>query len=103
MQYLKNTGLYERLKDKLVMVATVPQVASYVVAGEVDMGFINGTHALAVQDSIGGWARAKEDKYAPIEIMAAVTPDAPHPDAVRSFLDFLGTDEAKAIIRAHGL
>lgn len=103
VQYLKSTGLYERLKDKLVMVATVPQVASYVVAGEVDMGFINGTHALAVEAKIGGWSRAEQEHYEPIEIMAAVTPDAPHPDKVRAFLEYLGTDRAKAIIRAHGL
>ncbi len=103
MQYLRNTGLYDKVKDKLVMVATVPQVASYVVAGEVDMGFINGTHALAVQDKIGSWARAEEGEYEPIAIMAAVTPDAPHSDKVRAFLDFLATDEARAIVRAHGL
>ena len=103
MQYLKGTGLYEQVKDKLVMVATVPQVASYVVAAEVDMGFINGTHALAVEGRIGSWTAAAQEHYEPIEIMAAVTPDAPHKDMLPDFLDFLGSERATTIIRAHGL
>ncbi len=103
MEYLQGTGLYDQLQDKLIMVATIPQVASYVVTGEVDMGFVNSTHVLAIQDKIGGWGPAEEDKYEAIDIVAGVTPDAPHQDKLRPFLDFLGTDKAKSIIVSFGL
>lgn len=103
VQYLKNAGIYDKVRDKLVMVATVPQVSSYVLAGEVDMGFVNSTHILAIQDKVGGWGAAEDDKYELIEILAATTPDAPHPSALASFLSFLGTDPARAIIAANGI
>ncbi|WP_461208534.1 molybdate ABC transporter substrate-binding protein [Desulfocurvus sp. DL9XJH121] len=103
MQYLKNTGLYDKIKDKLLMVATVPQVSSYLLTGEVDMGFVNSTHVLAIKDKVGGYAMADEGKYEPIAIMAASTPDAPHPEALAHFLNFLASDAAKAIITANGI
>jgi len=103
LEYLQHTGLYDKIKNKLFMVATIPQVSSYVITGEVDMGFVNSTHVLAVEDKIGGWGLAEEDKYEPIDIVIGVTPDAPHPDMLQPFLDFLATDAARAIIRANGL
>jgi len=38
-EYLHNAGLWTPLKEKLLIVGTVPQVSAYIVSGEVDVGF----------------------------------------------------------------
>ncbi len=102
-QYLDASGLREPLKDKLVVVGTVPQVFTYLATGEVDAGFMNLTQALAAPDQIGGYREMDEKLYKPVSIACILMENAPSPDAARKFADFLGTDDAKAIIAAHGL
>ena len=48
MKYLHNTGLWTPLQKKLLIVGTVPQVSTYLLSGEVDVGFINLTEAMAL-------------------------------------------------------
>ncbi len=103
LEYLKNTGLFDKVKDKLVEVATIPQVSSYVIANEVDMGFINLTHAQQIKDKLAGYALAEEDKYDEITIQVGELSGAANPESVAKFVKFLGADGAKAIIKAHGL
>ena len=102
-QYLDASGLREPLKDKLVVVGTVPQVFTYLATGEVDAGFMNLTQALAAPDQIGGYREMDEKLYKPVSIACIRMENAPSPDAARTFAEFLGTDDAKAIIAAHGL
>ena len=47
-EWMKSRGIHETLQAKLITAATVPQVTSYLVAGEVDAGFINVTDAIGV-------------------------------------------------------
>lgn len=103
MQYLEKTGLYEQVKDKITMVATIPQAASYVMTGEVDLAFVNLTHARKIKDKIGSFALPDTNSYAPIHIVAGELTAPAHPDAIRGFLDYLSTDRAQAILQAHGL
>ncbi|WP_027179070.1 molybdate ABC transporter substrate-binding protein [Maridesulfovibrio bastinii] len=100
MAYLKNKGLDKKLKDKLVIVATVPQVASYVISKEVDLGFINLTHALNVKNKIGGYEIIDTADYPAIEIEAGVINESPEVD---DFMEFLKSDQAREIITKHGL
>lgn len=103
MEYLARTGILDQVEGKLTMVSTVPQAASYVMAGEVDMAFINLTHARRIESKIGSMALADPDDYSPIHIVAGELADMPHPEAARAFLRYLATDRAQAIVRAHGL
>lgn len=103
MEYLDNSGLHDPLKDKLVVVGTVPQVFAYLATGEVDAGFMNLTQAVAAADKIGGFREMDEKLYKPIAIACIRLETAPSADAARKFAEFLGTDAARAIISAHGL
>lgn len=103
LEYLKSTGLYSKVKDKLVEVATIPQVSSYVIANEVDMGFINMTHAQQIKDKLAGYAPAEEDKYAEITIQVGKLSGAVNSEAADRFISFLETGEAGKMIKAHGL
>ncbi|MFW5488109.1 MAG: molybdate ABC transporter substrate-binding protein [Desulfovibrio sp.] len=102
-QYLDNTGLYPKVKDKLIVVATIPQVFSYLMAKEVDLGFLNKTHAMNVADKLGGYVLADESKYEPIVIAVGKMNDAPHGAIAEGFVAFLKTPQARKIITAHGL
>ncbi len=102
-EYLHSTGVYDEIRDKLVEVSTVPQVFSYLAGGEVDMGFLNLTHALHVKEKLDGYVRVDESMYTPIKIILAQLHNAPHVKAATDFYTFLDTDEARKIIRANGL
>lgn len=103
MQFLHSTGIYNKIKDKLLMVATVPQSASYVVAGEVDYAFINLTHARKIKKSIGGFAVLDESAYSPISIIVLQMRSSAHENECAAFMDFLKSDTAHEIVAAHGM
>ena len=102
-EYLHAAGVYDQIREKIVEVSTVPQVFSYLAANEVDMGFLNLTHALNVADKLTGYEPVDEKMYAPIAIVLAQLYNAPHSAAAADFYTFLATDEAKKIIAANGL
>lgn len=103
MEYLNNSGLHAALKDRLVVVGTVPQVFAYLATGEVDAGFMNLTQAVAAADKIGGHREMDEKLYRPIAISCIRLENSPAPDAARKFAAFLQTQTARDIISAHGL
>ncbi|EFL50528.1 molybdenum ABC transporter, periplasmic molybdate-binding protein [Solidesulfovibrio fructosivorans JJ]] len=102
-QFLAKAGLEKAVKDKLLVVATVPQVTTYVVSGEVDAGFVNRTDIMNVGDKIGGYLEVDPSLYAPIVIVAESLAGSPNPDGAKSFSAFLATDAAKAIAKKHGM
>ena len=102
-EYLRNSGLSEKIADKLLVVSTVPQVSSYVLSKEVDAGFINLTDAKAIEDKVGGILLVDQAYYSPILIVAGALESAPHADTLKAFAAFLATDRAREIARKHGL
>ncbi|MDR3640316.1 MAG: molybdate ABC transporter substrate-binding protein [Humidesulfovibrio sp.] len=100
---LARSGLSAKVRDKLLVVATVPQVTSYLVLGEVDAGLTNLTDVMDLGQKIGGWSRVDERLYAPIVIGAGVLADARDQAAVSAFTVFLASPKAREIARKHGL
>lgn len=100
-EYIEHAGLHF---DKAPMVVTtVPQVAAYLASGEIDAGFINLTEALALGERIGGWIELPRGSYTPILIEAGLpAEEEPHPLRER-FVQFLASDEARAILSRRGL
>ena len=103
MQYMQNKGLFSSLESKLLIVATVPQSASYVVAGEVDYAFINLTHARKIKDSIGGYVVVDETAYSPISIIVEQLNSSAHAAECKQFLSFLESETARKIVASHGM
>jgi len=102
-EFLEYTGRMPAAAPRLIEVATVPQVFSYLVANEVDMGFLNLSYVLDVADKLGGYVVLDPSGYAPVSIIAGVLRDAANREAALEFIVFLRTAEAKAIIVSHGL
>ena len=102
-QALQRAGIKEQLGERLLVVATVPQVSAYLAAGTVDAGFINLTDALGLGDTIGGYTEVAQAQYDPIEIVAATVKGHEQDPAVTAFLQYLSGDEARAVLSRYGL
>lgn len=102
-EYLEKAGLTGAVAGKLLVVATVPQVTTYLLSGEVDAGFVNRTDVLDLGASIGGFLEVDPALYAPIRIVAESLAEAKNPEGAKAFAAFLATDAAKAIAVTHGM
>lgn len=103
MEYLERSGQHAVLKDKVLIVGTVPQVFTYLSTGEVDAGFLNLTQVLTVKEQLGGYRELDAALYAPIAITCFQLKTAPNSAAATDFARFLGSEKAKSILAAHGL
>jgi len=103
MEFLNHTKLYDKVKDKLIVVATVPQVATYVMTHEVDFGILNLTAALDAGDKIGGFVEIPSHLYTKIEITAGALNVCSKDKTCGDFLAFLSTPKAKEIFTKYGL
>ncbi|MBB1074945.1 substrate-binding domain-containing protein [Rhodoferax sp. 4810] len=101
-------GMWSGLQDRLKVVGTVPQVSAYLTAGEVDLGFMNLTEALAVKDQLGGFIELPSGagSYPEIAIVAAFSEASKlplDPASIQQFALFLETPQARDILRRAGL
>lgn len=90
------------MEPKLSMLSTVPQVFSYLLTGDLDAGFVNLAVVRQQSDNIGGWLEVK-DGYDPLFLVAGVVKGHENDPDVRAFMNFLGTDKARAVYATHGL
>jgi len=102
-EYLAKSGMKDKVEGKLLVVGTVPQVSAYVVSGEVDLGFINMTDALAIKDKVGRLIEVDQALYEPIRIVAKTLKSAPDAAAAGKFGEFLQSEEAGKIVAKHGM
>ena len=100
---LQRLGLEQALASKLLEVATVPQVSTYVATGEVDAGFVNLTEALALGERVGARLEAPASCYDPIELSVGVVKGRGDSAAARAFIDYLATPAARQVLERHGL
>lgn len=102
-EYLQTTGLYNTLRPRLFVVSSVPQAASYVISGEVDLALVNLTHALNIKGSIGGCEVLNENQYSPIEIIAGEQKTTKNREECKQFLDFIHSEKAQQIVARFGM
>lgn len=101
-EWLKAEKLETELQDVLLQASTIPQVSSYLVAREVDAGFINLTDAIGLGQRIGGYT-ILENGYSPIKIVAATVKGHENNPELKAFNNFLASDKAKQIFNQFGL
>ena len=68
----------------------------------MDAGFVNLAVVNQQSDAVGGWMEVK-DGYDPLFLVAGVVKGHENDPDVQAFVNFLGTDEAKAVYAKHGL
>ncbi len=102
-EVLENLGYLKTVAPKLTQVATVPQVVSYLLTGEADVGFINLTEAIASRDKLGGYLVVDAKAYKAIDIVAGTVKGFEEKPANKQFIEFLKTPTVQTIARKHGL
>lgn len=103
MEFMRNKNILKKVKSKLLMVATVPQSASYIAAGEVDYAFINLTHARKISKTIGGYEVLDRSSYSPISIIVEQMQSSADKAECKAFLKFLNSGPARRIVADHGM
>ena len=101
-EFLKSSKMYNEVKEKLYVVATVPQSMTYIITNEVDAGVVNLTAALANRKRIGGYIEVPQKYYNPIDIVAGKL-KACNSEECKKFTEFLETKTAKDIFKKYGL
>ncbi|MHC5307856.1 molybdate ABC transporter substrate-binding protein [Bartonella sp. LJL80] len=102
-QFLDRSQLADKVDGKLVPVASVPQVTSYLVSGDLDAGFVNATDAMSAGDKIGGFIVVSTRDYDAIKIACGLITERGDKKTVNAFIDFLQTQTAKDILTRYGL
>ncbi|MDX9788079.1 MAG: molybdate ABC transporter substrate-binding protein [Desulfobacterales bacterium] len=103
-EFLQKTGLLGKIQNKIITVATLPQVSSYLISKDAEAGFINITDAIYIKNKIGGWVVVDKTRYNPIYLVIGVLKGCEGKPEIRQFLDFMTTDhETGEILKRAGV
>lgn len=100
---LKKLGLYERVRDRLVLGDNVAQAAQFVQTGAADIGIIGRSQALApaLRDA-GRYWEVPADTYPRLEQGGVILSWAKDRGAAEALRAFLTGAEGRALLRRHG-
>ncbi|MFC5603371.1 molybdate ABC transporter substrate-binding protein [Sporosarcina koreensis] len=100
-EVLEHLDLWMPLKDKLVMGSDVRQVLTHVEMGNAEYGIVYSTDAF-ISDKVVVVAEASPSWHTPIVYPGAVVKNSNHHDEAQKFLEFLASEEGKAILQKYG-
>ena len=100
---LRKSGLYEAVKDRLVLGENISQTAEFVESGNADAGIVALSLVLSptMKDKGRAW-NIPENLYTPIQQGAVAVLAAANPQGARQFLDYLRTPAAAALLERYG-
>ncbi len=101
VQLFDELGITAQLQPKEVLGSSVTQVLTYVESGNVEAGIVYATDALS-STKVKVVASAPADINAKIIYPAAVVAASKNQDAAKAYLNFLSSDQAKAIFEKYG-
>jgi len=94
-------GIWDQVKAKANFGTNVRNVLAWVEEKQADCGVVYATDA-AITDKVKVVAEAPEGSHDPVIYPAAVLKNAAQPEASKSFLDFLQTEEAAKVFEKYG-
>ena len=106
VQAMREAGIYEWVKGKLVYGESVAQTSQYIASGAADVGFTAMSVVLSPEmKDKGQWVEIDSSTYQPIEQAAVLlrhSEDSFKAKPSREFFEFLFSDRARAILRRYG-
>ncbi len=100
---MRAAGVYEAVKDKLVLGENVAQAAEFTQSGNAQVGVFALSLALSSQlADKGNYAEVPLDTYPRIDQGGVIMGDARDPGAARRVRDFLLGDQGRAILERYG-
>lgn len=100
---LQHYGLYEKVKNKLVLGENISQTAQFAQSGNADAAFI--AYSLVLADAMkqkGDFRVLPQDSYPPLDQAAVMVRSSRNKQNARKFLSFLSSSGARAILRENG-
>jgi molybdate transport system substrate-binding protein len=94
-------GIYEQIKEKLILGIDTPHVLGYVESGNVDAGIVYSTDA-ALTDKVKVVANAPAEVNNKIVYPVAVIKDSKNVEAAKDYITFLFSDEVKGVFEQYG-
>src|SRR5271169_2280866 len=100
---LRNSGVYDAVKDRLVLGENISQTAEFVESGNADAGIIALSLVLSptMKDKGRAW-NIPENLYTPIQQGAAVVLSSKNIQGARQFLDFIKSPATSALLARYG-
>jgi molybdate transport system substrate-binding protein len=99
---LRQAGIYEQLRGKLVYGENISQAAQFVQSGNAQAGIVALSVALSPAMKDGKRWDIPTDMYPRIDQAAVVLSGARDKQAARSFVSFLKTDTARQVLQRYG-
>jgi molybdate transport system substrate-binding protein len=100
-EVLKSSGLWETLKDKVVLCENVRQVMDYTARNEVDAGMVFRTDASAGKD-VEIISEASEQSHKPVLYIIAAIKGSGHDKLAKEFISMLLSDDGRKIMKKYG-
>ncbi|WP_455207087.1 molybdate ABC transporter substrate-binding protein [Kaarinaea lacus] len=99
-QVLQKKGLWEQLQNRMVRGENIGQTFQFVMSGNAPLGFVALSQLKQLTaESAGSYCLFDQSLYDAIEQQAVMLNDSP---AIRSFMQFMKSDAARAIIKRGG-
>jgi molybdate transport system substrate-binding protein len=99
---LRNAGILDAVRDKIVYAANVRQILDYVARGETDAGIVYHTDALARAQDVSIAATAPPGSHRAVMYPAAVVNGAKNEAAAREFITMLLSRPSADVFRTYG-
>jgi molybdate transport system substrate-binding protein len=100
---LLKAGVYDAVKDRLVLGENISQTAEFVESGNADAGIIALSLVLSptMKDKGRSW-NIPENLYTPIQQGAVIVRAAANPQGARQFLDYIKMPATAALLERYG-
>ncbi len=102
METLKALGLERQLKGALAIGENIGQTFAFVASGNAEAGFVAASQMIGRNTAAETVWNVPAELHAPIRQDAVLLKRGQANPAARAFFEFLRSDQARAIIRAHG-
>ncbi|WHT47221.1 molybdate ABC transporter substrate-binding protein [Sporosarcina thermotolerans] len=100
-QVFERLGIWDPLQSKLVMGSHARQVLTYVEMGNVDFGVVYSSDTV-ITDKVKVLAEADDEWHESITYPGAIINDSLHKKEAQAFLDYLTSEEGKAVLKKYG-
>lgn len=100
---LQKEGLYEKVKDKIVLGENISQTASFVLSGSADIGIV--ALSLAVSPNMkdkGRYVEVPANEYPPIEQACVILKTAKNKDTAQKYLSYVKSARVTQILKRYG-
>jgi molybdate transport system substrate-binding protein len=100
---LRNSGVYDAVRDRFVLGENISQAAEFVESGNADTGIL--ALSLVLSPGLkekGRFWRIPENLYAPIQQGVVLVSASQNPQGARAFLDYIKSPATAALLERYG-